>query len=930
MSRVCQLAIALLREHPARVLLTSIATAASACLVLWFASGYDALLKSFDVWASVALGHYELSIAPIESDEDSQVSPQVLDAMRSDPAVAEAVPMWVRKTVVRGNAQPNDPKDQLTDGPPKNGPGGPPNLRSEYTVLSSDAPTPPFEIEGRWINPKRPGAMEAVVRADTAEQLHLKLGDVVTITGQDEKKFELKVIGILQAPTLNAGVYAVPNMLTPGTGDVFITSQLGERIFGEAASISFVGIALRSGTDITKWRFGWAPKLSRFETPVQFQESIEIEEKLDESAAADNVRLQSYAATGIGLLVAMLVIFSTINMGVTERVRQLAVLRAVAFTRFQVCRLIYIQTLLLATIGFVVGLGLGSILLSVTAARSTRLLHHGTMIGPNSLLLAAIATFGGAILAAAVPAWRATRVRPVDAMSPRPESTAAMALPIPAIILGLALIAVNPLITFVFPPASESQAYLRLGVGFLSMAIGFVLIAPVVVAIVDRVLGPILARLLVIDPKLLASQITTHFWRSAAAAISMAVGLGLFIGIQVWGFTMLDAFLVGPWAPDAILAFPSSGLPNQSVDQITQIEGVDESQCLPIVVEQPRLLHDITGSAERASVTRQDNVVIVGIDAVGGFVGENSLFEFEWVAGSPQEAAKLMTNSRACIVPDHFLTETGLQIGDGFQLVPPEDSSKVVRYTIAGAVRIPGWHWQTKLTGFRSRTHRAAALVFANYDFVATDFDLPNVTHVWFSYDTPVAEADHIEAAAHRVYQNERKDLPSEIADSSSEPKTRIMPVEEIRNMTRTNAARWIWGISQLPLGAVMIAGIGVLNVILASVRARQWELGVIRSIGITRGELARTILAEGGLIGLTACLLSLPFGVMAGWCGCGAAQHISFFGGLHPPLNIPWNAVMIGLAGTVTTAALAAVWPAVSIGYRRPLELLQQGQSTF
>jgi putative ABC transport system permease protein len=43
---------------------------------------------------------------------------------------------------------------------------------------------------------------------------------------------------------------------------------------------------------------------------------------------------------------------------------------------------------------------------------------------------------------------------------------------------------------------------------------------------------------------------------------------------------------------------------------VAALPGIDAERCAPIVVGQPRLREDLTGSAERASVTRQDNVVI--------------------------------------------------------------------------------------------------------------------------------------------------------------------------------------------------------------------------------------------------------------------------------------------------------------------------------
>ena len=449
--------------------------------------------------------------------------------------------------------------------------------------------------------------------------------------------------------------------------------------------------------------------------------------------------------------------------------------------------------------------------------------------------------------------------------------------------------------------------------------------------LVDRWGSPVLARLFGLDPKLLRSQITNHLWRTVGAAISIAIGTGLYIGILVWGFTMLEAFIPGPWAPDALIAFREVEIPPEEAAALAAVPGIDPERCEPIVVEQPRLLNDLTNSAERASVTRQDNVVIIGIDPEGAFLGEHPLFDLEWVAGSPESAVSLLQQGNACVVPDHFLKETGLVTGDQFTLVPPENPDQPVKYTIAGAVRLPGWHWQTKLTGFRSRTHRAAALVFASYESVAQDFNKPVASYVWFDYASNQSNPDQILQAAQKHLQVPAiaaNDDP--LASSEGAPGLRMMPVENIRAITRGAASRWIWMLSQIPLITILIAGFGVLNVIIASVRSRRWEMGVLRSLGITSWSLVLVVLAEGLLIGIVAGLISFGFGMMAGWCGAGIAQYFSFFGGLHPDLSVPWFAILSGLAGMLVFSVLIAVWPAVSVGKKRPLTLLQQGRGTI
>lgn len=933
MMKVWRLAGAFLREHPTRMILTSLATVAATCLVLWVTAGYDSLLKTFDIWASRALGRYELSIGPVAMQGPREIPYEVLQAMRADPAVASAEPMWLQRAIVHkrpainpmnrhqqeASAAAADRRQERSSFSSKH---------SEFMVLASDSPHPPFDLTGEWLNLTETSADEAVLSKQVAEWLNVGLQDELLISDR-ERTIPLRVVGLLETPSLGADTYAVPQILIPGRGEIFVTRATAERLFQTPAKVSFLALSLKPETDITRFRFGWAPRLSQFETPVQFQEAHEIEEALDETATAENLKLQAYATTGIAMLLAMLLIFCTASMGVTERIRQFAILRAVGLTRFQLSLLVFAECLLLALIGLIGGIVVSWGLLKLTVLTSSGLLHHGAILGPRSFTLAALATFGSALFAATIPAWRASRVRPVDAMSPR-DSSIASKTNLSVIIMGFLLIAVNPLLTFGLAHQFERHLLAVLTIGFTAMSAGFVLISPEIVTLVDHYCGPGLARLSKIDPKLLASQITVHIWRTTAAAISLAIGLGLFIAVQVWGFTMLNAFIVGPWAPDAILAFQSGVLPWDEAVEMSRISGIDSDHCLPIVVEQPRLLNDVTGSGERASVTRQDNVVIVGIDPQQAFGGEHPLMKLDWVAGSPEEAIKMMLTGRGCLVPDHFLEETGFQLGDGFELVPPENPAARVRYTIAGAVRLPGWHWQTKLTGFRSRTHRAAALVFANLTPVSEDFGLPGATHLWFNYSSPQVDSQQITADARIIYAATLStDIPA-MSSQADKPKLRLIAAEDVRQMTRNNARRWIWGFSLLPLVATAIAALGVLNVMLASVRSRYWEIGVLRSIGIPQSAIVRAILAEGLMIGLVAGLLSVGFGILAGWCGCGIAQYLSFFGGLHPNLTIPWPAIACGVFLVLSLAVLAAVWPAMSIGRLQPLILLQRGRLTF
>ena len=92
--RLLKLGGAALRHNPARALLTSLATAAAVCVVVYVASGYDAVAASVDHYSSKALGAYPLSVGPIEEGEAATVPVEVVEALRADAQVRAAEPMW--------------------------------------------------------------------------------------------------------------------------------------------------------------------------------------------------------------------------------------------------------------------------------------------------------------------------------------------------------------------------------------------------------------------------------------------------------------------------------------------------------------------------------------------------------------------------------------------------------------------------------------------------------------------------------------------------------------------------------------------------------------------------------------------------------------------------------------------------------------------
>ena len=691
MNRVLRLAFAFLREHPVRFFVTALATIAAAAMVVWTVSSYDALLDSFESYSDQSQGRYTLSVAPIStfrqyapgaipSTAEKFVPPEIVRQLAADPAVLAADPVWVRRIQMRpAKEAPAGPPAAAVAGKPAGAaadraPARPaPRRMPEVRLLGTSAAKAPYPLDcGHWLDPARPDLPEAALSSEAAQQFGVGVGDDVVV-GEGARARTLRVVGLVANPVIagfGAGV-AAAQVMTPALGGLYVPMALAEELLGEPARIHFVGVAVDPAADVNAFRYGWTPRLGGAATPVQFQEAHDIEETLDQSASAENVRTQAYTATGIALLAALFLVFSTLNMGVAERIRQFAVLRAVALTRLQIGALVAIESFVFATVGFLGGIAVGHVVVQAVARASAQLFRgNGASVGPHSLALAAVCTYGGALLAAIWPILRATRVRPMDAMAPRSDGPARRLSPA-LVALGLLLLAVQPLVTFAMPMPDSARYAAYVLVGCPAFGLAFILLAPAAVVLVDRFGSPLLARLFGLPPRLLASQITAHLWRTAGIALALTIGLGLYVSIQVWGYSMLNSFMPGAWAPDALVAFQPGLAPDQA-EAVSRIPGIVPGHALPIVFEQPRLKDDLTRSAERATVTRQDTLVIVGIDPVRAFGGEDPLFRFEWTAGSPEEAIPLLAGGRGCIVPDHFLTAAHLKVGDTFELVPPE------------------------------------------------------------------------------------------------------------------------------------------------------------------------------------------------------------------------------------------------------------------
>jgi putative ABC transport system permease protein len=112
-----------------------------------------------------------------------------------------------------------------------------------------------------------------------------------------------------------------------------------------------------------------------------------------------------------------------------------------------------------------------------------------------------------------------------------------------------------------------------------------------------------------------------------------------------------------------------------------------------------------------------------------------------------------------------------------------------------------------------------------------------------------------------------------------------------------------------LRLLTIIVAGVGILGALVAIQLDRVREFAVLRAVGMTRGELSRVMMLEGGAMGAASAILAMPLGVLMAAVLIYVINKRSF--GWSMQFELPWEQLPLTLALGLVAGAAAALYPA-------------------
>jgi len=133
--------------------------------------------------------------------------------------------------------------------------------------------------------------------------------------------------------------------------------------------------------------------------------------------------------------------------------------------------------------------------------------------------------------------------------------------------------------------------------------------------------------------------------------------------------------------------------------------------------------------------------------------------------------------------------------------------------------------------------------------------------------------------------------------------------------------------LSGIGLIALIIASLGIAGALLAAVRERRREIGVLKAIGARDRDVRRVFLVEAGLIGL----IGGTIGTAAGWAmaevlGGTVNRYLTQQGLTGVRISVPLLLLAAGVAGSTLLALIAGVTPALRAAHLPAREAVAEG----
>jgi putative ABC transport system permease protein len=848
-----------LRTRPSRMLLSTFGIMLGVATILAISITNQTALESVKRLFSDTAGKANLIIVAAESDS-SGISPQLLRKVQDSPEIAAAVPSIHINTLLAD--QVSTPEIGLSFFGSEIG-----GLTLYGIDPAQDSLVRDYKLlQGEFLSANL-NSVEVVLVETFAEDNDIQVGRSIEIV-TDEGIEKLDVVGLIakEGPgQLNNGAFGV--MQLPTAQKYYYREDELDQIdvvvaadFQEKSNLEQVKFKLQQ---IVGEDYSVIYPASQGERMTQMLESYQIGLNF---------------LSGTALFVGIFLIYNAFSMTVVERTREFGMLRTIGMTRAQVTRQVLLEAAVLGVIGSMLGILLG-IFMARGLSRLMELLLGQTLSGiqvpQDAILSGVLIGVVAAVIAAAIPSIQAGRISPLEALRIRGNVKEGWFLR-RSWIIGAILLAISIVILIQNPFPYDVQ--FRMGsVVVFSLFIGGTLIIPGSVGIWERVLRPFIRVLYGSSGRIGSSNIQRAKLRTTLTVAALMIGVSMIIIVWVMTGSFkgdLDEWLQGYIGGDL---YVTSSLPigRDVWKKLESLPGVAGAT--------PVRYFEVSANLDQAS---EENLVFMALDPIS--YNQVTSFVFSELATDEQGALNALASGDSIFISSVLAEKYLLKPGDKISLATKTGE----REFLIAAVVVDYYNQGLVINGSWIDMNRYFRLKDANAFLVKVEDGSDSVQ-------------------VQNLIEERYGKIERLVVASNQSLLTRV-----------TNLLNQAFGMFDvLALIAMFVGFLGIMNTLTMNVMERTQELGMLRSVGMTRTQVVFMVLAESAQIGLIGGIFGIAFGVVLARIFMLAMTAMS---GYKLDFILPPDRILVALLIALAVSQVAALLPAIRASRLRILEAIQ------
>jgi putative ABC transport system permease protein len=817
-------------------------TALSIVLGVGFVAGTfvltDTMNKAFDDLFAQAASGSDVIVRATSAFEPSQAGPGGGGGEQRNPipqdlvgTVAGVPGVQSAEGGVTGYAQMVDPKtgDAIGGvGPPTFGANWNQTANATLELRSGTPPTDPDQV---------------VVDAATAKKYQLSVGQTIRILFQGPPR-EFRIVGI-------AGFGTADNL--GGATLALFDTVTAQQVLGKEGVVDEIDVVADPGVSDTQLRPRIQDALpSGVEAVTSTTVADENSQALKEGLGFFRTALLVFAF--IALFVGAFIIFNTFSIIVAQRTRELALLRTLGATGRQVMTSVIVEAFAVglfgSVLGIVAGIGIAIGLQGLLAAFNIDLPSTSTQLEPRTIIVALLIGTVVTVFSSILPARRAAKVAPVQALRESQE-TGAPGSSARRLVVGLLVTAggVAALLYGLFGTPSNAGALV--GAGAAATFIGIAILSPLVAKPIVAAIGaPV--RGLGVQGKLGRENAMRNPRRSASTASALMIGLGLVAMVAILAASLKASF-------DAALN-----------DTLKADLVLSTSSFVPFSPDAAGKAGDVPGVAA-ASEFRQGGFRVNGSTAFLTAVDPSTVEQVTSLKETPGSIPALARGE--VLVFDDVATKNGWAVGATL----PAAFGTVGKAPLT----IGGTYGENRLVG------NYVVSIETYQKYFPEQLDSFVMVKLQPGADPPTVQRG-IEDAT-RSFGN------IEVQDQTA-----------FRDKQAGFINQLVGLITALLAMAILIALFGIVNTLGLSIFERTRELGLLRAVGMSRRQVRSMIRWESVIIAILGAVLGIAIGIAFGW----SLQQALASQGVTE-LRIPGGQLVLYLVLAGLAGVLAAILPA-------------------